>query len=102
MTERRLVDAGALECDHDRLADLDLAGDGDDRSLGERRIRLRRNAIERHSTLTESLVVASDGLDGDAVTCAGDRDSCLSVGRRAAVVQTAQASERGESPRLFT
>ena len=102
VTERRLVDAGTLERDHDRVGDLDLAGDGDDRGLVEARICLRRNAIERDSALSESLVVAPDGLDGDAVTGAGDRDSCLSVGRRAAVVQAAQASERGESPRLFT
>ncbi len=90
---------GSGHRDDDGIGDLGFAADGDDGRGLERRVRLRGDAIERDTALAESCVVAAHGLDGDAVD-ASDLDGGGAVGDGGAVVQTAQAAQRGEAPHL--
>lgn len=91
----------AVHDDADRLGEDRLLGDGHDRGLLEGRVGLRGHAVHRGARLAESRVVTADGLhddplggpDGDLHTVAG--------GDRGAVVQPAQALQRGEPPLLL-
>ena len=96
-----VVDSGAGHGDHNGLLDLDLGTNRDDRCRLEARIRLRCNAISGNAGFAQTCVVTADGLDGD-VASAVDLDGDLSVGDGAAVVQSPEATQRGEPPDLVT
>ncbi len=91
----------AVHRDADRLGEDGLLRDGHDRGLLEGGVGLGGDTVRRGARLAEPRVVAVDGLDGDAL---GGLDSDLhavAVGHGGAVVQAAQALQRGEPPLLL-
>ena len=92
---------GPGDRDLDRLADLGVLVDGDDRRAVERRKRLGGNPVGGHPALAEPLVAAAHGLDRHAGAF-GHVDVRAAGGRGGAVVQAAQPLQRGEPPDLVT
>ncbi len=66
---------GSGDRDLDRLGDLRVAGDGDDRRRVERREGLCGNPVSGHAALTESLVAATHGLHPHARAARRPRSS---------------------------
>ena len=93
--------AGAGDRDLDRIADLGVLADRDDGRAVERRKRLRGNPVGGHPAVSEALVAAAHGLDRHAGPFS--HIDAGGAGRvRRAVVQAAEAFQRGEPPDLVT
>ena len=86
--------AGAGDHDLDRLADLGVLVDGDDRRAVERRERLGGNPVGRHPALAEPLVAAAHGLHRHAGPF-GHVDVRAAGRGGGAVVQAAQSLAAG-------
>jgi len=91
--------AGTGDGDVDRLGDLPVPPNGDQRRRVEGRKRLCCNAITRNTALAQPPVAAAHGL-GLHPGLFADTDPRSTRGRRGAVVQSAQPPQRGEPPEL--
>jgi hypothetical protein len=99
MAVRRRPLAGPGDHDVDRLPDLDVLADGDDRGAVERRKRLGRNPVGGHPALAEPFVAAAHGFHRHTWALTHVDARLAGRGSRA-VMQAAQPPQRSEAPEL--